>query len=365
MKKLLVWDSTVYDMKNGRRFGGIAVQLNLWIKTFAANGWDVHALSTVEAITDNAGIHYHKVRHVRYIDVVYDWIVMRHVIREVRPDLVMIRGAQRLLFPLSIVAHHYGAKVIMFGASNVNFVPGTANVRNPLNRKLYEWSLRWHIDYFVTQNQYQAATLKSNYGKDSLTLLNIWDTESPDTAGHNEKKYDVIWVSNFRRLKRAEWIIEAAKELPQYRFAIIGGPNDKAYYDEIASAANDFSNIDFLGIKTLCETTRIISQSRILACTSEYEGFPNTFLQAWAAQVPVVSTVDPSGIVMANNLGNIVTTLQEFIDCLNKLLLSKSTLRLMGESITQFFHKNISCETAYHKLISYVNAYQKDMEWHF
>src|SRR5690606_42117859 len=39
--------------------------------------------------------------------------------------------------------------------------------------------------------------------------------------------------------------------------------------------------------------------------TSDYEGFPNTFLQAWVRRVPVVSFYDPDSVIRRRGLGSV------------------------------------------------------------
>ena len=49
----------------------------------------------------------------------------------------------------------------------------------------------------------------------------------------------------------------------------------------------------------------VYSRASVLVCTSEAEGFPNVFLEAWGHGVATVSTVDPDGLIRANQLGDV------------------------------------------------------------
>ena len=63
-------------------------------------------------------------------------------------------------------------------------------------------------------------------------------------------------------------------------------------------------NIILIGRKSRKETLELISNARALINTSYYEGFSNTFLEAWAAGVPVISlNVNPGNVLEKYHLG--------------------------------------------------------------
>jgi glycosyltransferase involved in cell wall biosynthesis len=49
----------------------------------------------------------------------------------------------------------------------------------------------------------------------------------------------------------------------------------------------------------------LFGQARVLLNTSEAEGFPNAYLQAWRSGTPVVSPVDPDGLILSQGLGRV------------------------------------------------------------
>lgn len=356
MKKVFFWDPSIYDMKHGRVFGGIAVQLNLWARTFISHGWEVHSLAT--GISSNEivseGIHYHKIVFRHKIDLLLEWWYINRLLKKVMPELIISRGASRTLYSLTTLGERLGIKNIFFGASDVNFVPGKSTVRNPLNHFLYERALKNTTLTIVSQNDYQAKTLKQYFGRDSLILPNIWQQDKSETQRLDEKKYDVIWVSNFRRLKRAEWAIYAAQKLPQFRFAIIGAPNDASYYADIETLASEVHNVDFLGKQSFDKTSELIASSRVLICTSEYEGFPNTFLQAWGAGIPVISTVDPNNILNCNSVGIKINSQDDLCRKILSLLTDNQLYQQMTHNVTNYFSSSHLADTAFHKLLSYI-----------
>lgn len=350
--KVLFWESSVSDMKHGRKFGGIAVQINFWMQVFAENGWDVHALTEDPDYVDDLAT-YHNIRHFQSAEIAWEWILIYRIVRLVRPQLIIFRGARRLLYPLCIIGHSFGAKVIMQGASDVNFVPGKANVGNSINRRMYEQAL-CEIDYFVCQNEFQSHTLKANFGRDGLIIPNIWG-EMHGVQISGKAHADVVWVGNFRELKRPEWFIEAAKTNPKVKFAMAGGAASPEFYNLMARQAKTVANLDFIGPIPIEESTALIANGKLLVCSSEYEGFPNTFLQAWSAGVPVVSTVDPNDIIKKYNLGEVIDSQASLVHAIQQLLSDRDLYFAKKQSIKEYFAANHCSQKCFESLIEYIS----------
>ena len=99
-----------------------------------------------------------------------------------------------------------------------------------------------------------------------------------------------------RQPKRPDLLIEIAKRLPQIKYVVCGGTQPTDHHrDTVRQSSNDFvelSNIEFRGQVAPVEAERVIAEAAVLLCTSDQEGFPNTFLQAWSYWYP---GGDPTG----------------------------------------------------------------------
>lgn len=358
-KRVLFWTTGVDAVLSGEsKVAGIQVQQSRWAITFAKKGWDVFCLSD-KAEGSIQGVHFvvyktHPKIIRLHLSLLGELVESIRIIRRIKPGLIICRGSGRYLYILSKICRLYRVKLVFFGASDVNFIPGKDIVNGSLSyTKMYRKSIP-HISGFVVQNDLQASTLKANYHREALIMPNIWIIDNKRLA--TEKTIDCIWVSNLRKLKRAEWFINAARQLGQYRFIIVGGASDQSYFEQIKEESNDVSNLKFMGAKPMGEVSQLISQSRFLACTSEYEGFPNTFIQAWANSVPVISTVDPSNIISRYNLGRVVETEEQFVSQLSIILKDLSAQEEMIQAVNDYFVAHHDADSAYMRLEDYLKT---------
>ena len=86
---------------------------------------------------------------------------------------------------------------------------------------------------------------------------------------------------------------------------MIGRPsNSRKWQRLLEQRILDTPRLSYLGEKSVDEVNHILSQSHIIVNTSRYEGFSNTFIQAWLRSVPVVSlNSNPDGLLTGKKLG--------------------------------------------------------------
>jgi glycosyltransferase involved in cell wall biosynthesis len=78
---------------------------------------------------------------------------------------------------------------------------------------------------------------------------------------------------------------------------MVGGPGSDdaqsmAYYHAIAAEARALANVEFVGFVPYGDVEAQFDRGAVLVSTSGMEGFPNTYLQAWARGMPSVGMTD-------------------------------------------------------------------------
>ncbi len=113
---------------------------------------------------------------------------------------------------------------------------------------------------------------------------------------------------------------------------------------DLVASANDIETLEYLGEKTQDEVNDILSSAHIFVNTSMYEGFPNTFIQAWMRQVPVVSLdVDPDNVFRAEKIGYCAGSYENLRDRVELLIRDRSLREAMGASAREHAIKKHSC----------------------
>lgn len=178
------------------------------------------------------------------------------------------------------------------------------------SRDVYRWGLN-RVDRVLVQTRAQQDDLRRNFGRDSA-VAGMLVERGRDDVPFSERHCDALWVANIRQLKRPDRMIALARNLPSLRFAMVGGtqPGAESLFDEVAGEARALPNLRFLGSVAYHDVGAQFERARVLVNTSDIEGFPNTFLQAWARGVPVVTLLDPDGVIVREGLGQVVADQQ-------------------------------------------------------
>jgi len=191
------------------------------------------------------------------------------------------------------------------------------------------------------QNDFQAEAFKQNFGKSCFTIPPAYLLSNQ--VHQKTQPPVVLWVANIKSPKQPELFLKLAEAIPEVSFQMIGGAGSEdplSYYDEIKESASRISNLKFMGFVPFHAIDQYFQQSSIFVNTSSYEGFPTTFVQAWAAHMPVVSlNVDPSGIISKNKIGFYSQTFQQMVSDVKRLLDNKDLLSEMSRNARAYVER--------------------------
>jgi glycosyltransferase involved in cell wall biosynthesis len=184
--------------------------------------------------------------------------------------------------------------------------------------------------------------LMQNYGLHG-TIADMLVARPAASAMSAVKDIDVLWISNLRHIKRPDRVLEIARAMPQYRFHMAGGPaGEEDLFRQVEIDAREIANLTFHGAVPYLDVGTLFDRARVLANTSDLEGFPNTFLQAWVRGIPVVTMFDPDGVVRSKGLGSSHSTVPEMVTGLDALLRSELMYRRASSSATEFMAKRFN-----------------------
>ena len=280
--------------------GGAEVQQCVLARLFAAHGYrvsmvcldhgqkdrsEIDGVTVYKAFRPHAGLPLLRFVHPRIT-------MMWRTLREVGADVYYCRATGMQVGLVAEFCRRHGKRSIYAGASNMDFAPELGEkIRFARDRWLYRRGLA-RVDRIVAQNEVQRASCLASYGRDPVVIPSCYELPAGTrAAGRGER---VLWVGMIRSGKRPELFLELAARLPQRRFVMVGGPGrgEGALYERIQRKAQALANVEFTGFLPLAQVETRFDEARVLVNTSDYEGMPNTFLQAWARGVPTLATVD-------------------------------------------------------------------------
>jgi len=279
--------------------GGAEVQQSMIAPGLARRGWRVSMISLDYGQPDAAevrGVTVHKTHKPDQGIPVVRFIHPRltslwRALGRVDADVYYQRTAAVVTAWVAQFCRMNARRSVYAGASDVDFVPGEEDIRFARDRRVFQWGLR-RVDHVIVQNESQRAALDRHYARQGTLIASCY--APPEDARSDPSGY-VLWSATVRPSKRPEILIEIARRLPRHRFVMVGGPEPgrcaEEYMRSVAAAAAAVPNLEVRGFVPFAQAERAFDGARVVLNTSLYEGFPNTFLQAWSRGIPTLGFI--------------------------------------------------------------------------
>lgn len=312
--KILIWTKWIDDIYLGKKppdgIGGAEVQLAYWAKALAEFGCEVYTFGWRLSVAGKKlfGVNFLFVPWVRGMSFLLNGIRVIHFWK-IKPDVVMVRSFRELGEVMKLTANT-GTRVVYMFASDKNVEPKPDGINQHWQKILKE------VDIILAQNEFQLSKAKETMGLENVTLqANVFNPAFFSISDSDERKIDFIWVGNLKAIKRPEWFLQLARSMPECSFVMLGAIQQGKYKDSaFQHELKKVRNLDYKGYVSLNESVKCMSESRFLVNTSEFEGMPNTFLQADALGCGILATVNPNKHLDERSNSAFVTSLDELLE---------------------------------------------------
>jgi len=283
------------------------------------------------------------------------------ILKDISPDIIY----QRWRIPYTGLAAWYAkrhSKKLIFNIANdidprKNKIDFNQNlIPNLINEYIGRYGVK-NADLIIAQTEYQRSILKKSFNRDCVIIPN--GHPIPDPPFKKSFPPIVLWIGNIKPLKRLELFLDVVSSLQDTNavFLFVGRFPNKKYQRNLYFRARNIKNVKYLGELSLKKTNALVSKASVLVNTSIREGFPNTFIQAWMRETPVVSlSIDPDNVMEKFKIGFCSKTFNQLVKDVRILVENKEKLRIIGKRARQYAIKNHDIKLIGEK---YLNIFEK------
>jgi len=292
---------------------------------------------------------------------VFDYLRIHKLLNQIKPDIIYQRVGLAFTGIIAHYARQNHCKTIWHIASEKTIEQRDysfdAHLLNTIDKKILDWGIR-RVDYVLGQAYYQNDMLKQNYNRECDMIIPNFHPVPKNTIQKQKFPKIVLWIGNFKYIKRPECFIDLAKKFSQnesVQFIMIGRPSSHHDWQSNLERKIDATpNLKYVGEQPISEVNKLLSKSWVLVNTSLTEGFSNTFIQSWMREVPVLSlNVDPDSVIQSEEIGLYSGTKRQLEIDLSLLLNDENSCLAMGKRAKKYAIENHSLKNV-EKLDSFI-----------
>lgn len=358
--------------------GGVETQIYYIGKAMQQVGWNVVYLCPTTGATGwkttSQGFQVYGFRQPNYGFQISDRQIA-DILGEINPDVVYQRGRT--------ILQESGAVLRFCKHHNVPYIIGLSTDLNTarfhaifeLTRTKKSWLKKLAIipyglwtdikmrktlqqaDCIITQHAGQYDSLPIDLRLKATTIPNLHPEVVHSTS--KPEKIIIAWVNNYRPLKRGELFLQLAKQCNDLdaQFIMVLGNAKKQYTNPIIEQGKNIRNLLIYGEKTANEIDILLSQATLVVNTSEYEGFPNIFIQAWLHTTPTISIcIDPAKALSQHHAGIVSGNFQQLVADVRRLILNPQQAHSLGKNARIFAEINYGYYHNHHRISIFFTA---------
>lgn len=323
-KRILFVDDQVFKLFENQKqsTGGAAVQTSNWIKGFKSQGFSVKYTSARKSSEEALVCKYLNKGHRYFLWTFYLFNYYKTV-KSFNPTIIYLSTAGWKTLLWAIIARLTKAQYIQRISNNIVFKEGV--YKKKLGAFKYFLSRQGvkRANVILCQNSEQEFNIKKEFPAIKTEIVhNPYLFDSNSFKQHKKKEY-VAWVGLYQNQKNLPALAQIVKQCKNINFKI-AGRSTWDMNEETLKAEKELktlSNVEFVGFLDRKDVKVFLLEALCLLNTSHYEGFSNTFLEAFASKTPVITrrATDPDGIIEKNDLGYVTDDYDEIPDMIKNL----------------------------------------------
>ncbi|MCB1755694.1 MAG: glycosyltransferase [Gammaproteobacteria bacterium] len=336
-------------------YGGAEYQISLLIGELAKTHPDLELHYLCKPSPDHIQPQDHTIHEVtaqRWFSkygTFFDAFGLYKALKTLQPDYIYQRVGCAYTGVCAWYCKHSSASMLWHIASDADVGVSTQRLfsRRPhhyIEQKVFEYGIR-HANKIVAQQQHQADQLEKNFSRSVDAVIANFQPVPELLATQNERRL-VLWIGNLKELKQPDLFIDLAEQIGPIAgvsFCMAGRPQTGKWGDRLLARLNSCDAVEYLGEISQQEVYTLLEQTRLLVNTSQYEGFPNTFIQAWMRETPVLSLqVNPDGILDRHPIGIMSGNFEHLVRDCRELLENREKHDIMAKSARTYAIENHS-----------------------
>jgi glycosyltransferase involved in cell wall biosynthesis len=341
--------------RKGGHIGGVEWQTSLLARWLANKGYRISLLTWDEGGGDDEmidGVRVIKIcpknKGLPIVRFIYPrWTGLIRALRIADSDIYYHNCAECVTGQIALWCSSHHRSFIFSAANDMDCDAALPDLHTWREKMLYRYGIK-AADGIIVQTHTQQVRMLETLGRNSVVIP--MPCKEPNNTDQVVRERPVssriLWIGRICPFKRPGLLLELARANPDMSIDLVGPGGLDAFSLNIMKEAQGLGNVRIHGAVSRERAYEFYRNALCLLCTSEREGFPNTFLEAWSCGLPIISTFDPDQVIAQEKLGIVAQDAKGLAFGIRRLMAQEDYYARCSENAVTYFYANHAAEAS-------------------